>query len=105
VYRGATAKQITQPGIYAYVPALCSVPGEARQVYMRIYTCGVEEMPTTKVEAGAGGRLPSIEMEPRTLTVDQIKYARVSKLTTTVISNLTHTLSLPSTHLFFELCG
>jgi hypothetical protein len=45
---------------------------------VRIYTCGVEEMPTTKVEAGGGGRLPSIEMEPRTLTVDQIKYARVS---------------------------
>jgi hypothetical protein len=45
---------------------------------VRIYTCGVEEMPTAKVEAGGGGRLPSIEMEPRTLTVDQIKYARVS---------------------------
>jgi hypothetical protein len=43
---------------------------------VRIYTCGVEEMPTAK--AGGGGRLPSIEMEPRTLTVDQIKYARVS---------------------------
>ncbi|TVU51263.1 hypothetical protein EJB05_02674 [Eragrostis curvula] len=55
---------------------------------MRVYAGGVEErkitdmapaemtMPTTTTKVEAAGRLPSIEMEPKTLTLDQIKYAR-----------------------------
>lgn len=47
---------------------------------MRVYTGGVEERKVTDMAAKveATGRLPSIEMEPKTLTLDQIKYARVS---------------------------
>ncbi|TVU51098.1 hypothetical protein EJB05_02505 [Eragrostis curvula] len=59
---------------------------------MRVYAGGVEErkitdmapaemtMPTTTTKVEAAGRLPSIEMEPKTLTLDQIKYAREAAL-------------------------
>ncbi|KAK3139486.1 hypothetical protein QOZ80_5AG0384050 [Eleusine coracana subsp. coracana] len=60
---------------------------------MRVYTGGVEErkitavapelgmmMPTTPNKVEEAGRLPSIEMEPKTLTLDQIKYAREAAL-------------------------
>jgi 7,8-dihydro-6-hydroxymethylpterin-pyrophosphokinase len=49
---------------------------------------------TTSSRVEEAGRMSSIEWEPKTLTLDQIKFARVSKHTYEYIVHYIHTIHL-----------